>query len=173
MTHGLLFIPILHSQQTKPLFFNINPSIFQDSRGTQAVEGSKIRHPWKAMLTSPPVWAIVMAHFSENWGFYTLLTFLPTFMQGTDDFFFNGGQDNYHITPSCSGWSGRECQSYWLKTACSFSCLVRGAVTRLNGSPALADRPQYRYSGGGVGDKGRLRVLCYDQEPRVVPSWWQ
>ncbi|EEB16556.1 sialin, putative [Pediculus humanus corporis] len=37
--------------------------------------------PWKRMLLSYPVWAIVIAHFSENWGFYTLLTELPTFMK--------------------------------------------------------------------------------------------
>lgn len=42
---------------------------------------TKIKHPWKAMLSSPPVWAIVAAHFSENWGFYTMLTQLPTFMK--------------------------------------------------------------------------------------------
>ncbi|XP_049865733.1 vesicular glutamate transporter 1-like isoform X1 [Pectinophora gossypiella] len=64
----------------------------QDSRGTQ-VEGSKIRHPWRAMLTSAPVWAIVMAHFTENWGFYTLLTFLPTFMQ--DIFHFETSQTGF------------------------------------------------------------------------------
>ncbi|XP_068975091.1 sialin isoform X1 [Bombus flavifrons] len=46
----------------------------------------KITHPWKAMLTSPPVWAIVAAHFSENWGFYTMLTQLPTFMNDVLDF---------------------------------------------------------------------------------------
>ncbi|XP_076668137.1 major facilitator superfamily transporter 9 isoform X2 [Andrena cerasifolii] len=46
----------------------------------------KIRHPWKAMLKSPPVWAIVAAHFSENWGFYTMLTQLPTFMNDVLDF---------------------------------------------------------------------------------------
>lgn len=39
-------------------------------------------HPWRKFLVSPPVWSIVMAHFSENWGFYTLLTQLPTFMKG-------------------------------------------------------------------------------------------
>lgn len=38
--------------------------------------------PWKRFLTSLPVWAIMIAHFSENWGFYTLLTELPTFMKG-------------------------------------------------------------------------------------------
>ncbi|XP_065341537.1 vesicular glutamate transporter 1-like isoform X3 [Cloeon dipterum] len=36
--------------------------------------------PWKRFVTSLPVWAIMLAHFSENWGFYTLLTELPTFM---------------------------------------------------------------------------------------------
>ena len=38
--------------------------------------------PWKSMMTSTAVWAIILAHFSENWGFYTLLTGLPMFMRG-------------------------------------------------------------------------------------------
>ena len=37
--------------------------------------------PWKAMFKSKAVWAIIVAHFSENWGFYTLLTGMPTFMK--------------------------------------------------------------------------------------------
>ncbi|XP_058032281.1 sialin isoform X4 [Ahaetulla prasina] len=37
--------------------------------------------PWKAMLKSVPLWAIVVAHFSYNWTFYTLLTLLPTYMK--------------------------------------------------------------------------------------------
>jgi hypothetical protein len=32
------------------------------------------------------VWAIVAAHFSENWGFYTWLTELPSFMKYGLDF---------------------------------------------------------------------------------------
>lgn len=36
--------------------------------------------PWSRILTSMPVWAIVLAHFAENWGFYTLLTTLPMFL---------------------------------------------------------------------------------------------
>lgn len=38
--------------------------------------------PWKRMFLSYPVWAIIIAHFCENWGFYTFLTELPTFMKG-------------------------------------------------------------------------------------------
>ncbi|XP_068183676.1 sialin-like isoform X2 [Antennarius striatus] len=36
--------------------------------------------PWRAIVTSRPLWAIVVAHFSFNWTFYTLLTLLPTYM---------------------------------------------------------------------------------------------
>lgn len=36
--------------------------------------------PWRAIATSRPLWAIVVAHFSYNWTFYTLLTLLPTYM---------------------------------------------------------------------------------------------
>ncbi|KAI8478088.1 hypothetical protein Bbelb_441710 [Branchiostoma belcheri] len=31
--------------------------------------------------TSGPVWAILVAHFCENWGFYTMLTSLPLFLR--------------------------------------------------------------------------------------------
>lgn len=36
--------------------------------------------PWRSILTSMPLWAIVVAHFCYNWTFYTLLTLLPTYM---------------------------------------------------------------------------------------------
>ena len=38
------------------------------------------RVPWKEIFKSLPVWAVIMAHFTENWGFYTFLTELPTFL---------------------------------------------------------------------------------------------
>jgi ACS family sodium-dependent inorganic phosphate cotransporter len=47
-----------------------------------AVLSQDVKHPWGQFLKSPAVWAIIVAHFSENWGFYTLLTQLPTFMKG-------------------------------------------------------------------------------------------
>ncbi|MEZ5560002.1 MAG: ACS family MFS transporter [Pseudomonadales bacterium] len=36
--------------------------------------------PWKAMLSSAPVWAIIIAHFCNNWSLYVLLSWLPTFV---------------------------------------------------------------------------------------------
>ncbi len=36
--------------------------------------------PWKALLTSLPVWAIIVAHFCNNWSLYVLLSWLPTFV---------------------------------------------------------------------------------------------
>lgn len=37
--------------------------------------------PWLHILTSPAVWAIIIAHFCNNWGFYTLLTCMPTYFK--------------------------------------------------------------------------------------------
>ncbi|XP_070559139.1 sialin-like [Ptychodera flava] len=39
------------------------------------------RVPWKKILTSLPFWAILMTHMCCNWGTYSLLTFLPTYMR--------------------------------------------------------------------------------------------
>lgn len=38
--------------------------------------------PWKSLLTSKPVYAICASHTTDNWGFYTLLTQMPSFLNG-------------------------------------------------------------------------------------------
>lgn len=53
----------------------------QSTLGT--TKKSDVKHPWKAIFTSKPVYAISASHFAENWGFYTLLTQLPTFLKGS------------------------------------------------------------------------------------------
>lgn len=37
--------------------------------------------PWRAVWTSLPVWAIIVAHTCNNWGWYMLLVKLPTYMR--------------------------------------------------------------------------------------------
>lgn len=53
----------------------------QRSLGT--TKRPEIKHPWKDIFTSKAVYAISASHFAENWGFYTLLTQLPSFLRGT------------------------------------------------------------------------------------------
>jgi len=36
--------------------------------------------PWRAMLTSVPVWALSIASLTYNWGYFTLATCLPMYM---------------------------------------------------------------------------------------------
>lgn len=38
--------------------------------------------PWKCIAGSKAVWAICIANFCENWGFYTFLTQLPKYLKG-------------------------------------------------------------------------------------------
>lgn len=40
----------------------------------------KTRTPWVGILTSPPFWSIVAAHFAYAYGLYTLMALLPTYM---------------------------------------------------------------------------------------------
>ena len=37
--------------------------------------------PWFEIFTSPAVWGIIVAHFCDNWGFYTFLTCLPSYFK--------------------------------------------------------------------------------------------
>ncbi|KAF9818538.1 hypothetical protein SFRURICE_012562 [Spodoptera frugiperda] len=36
--------------------------------------------PWKQILTSLPFWSVIVAHCGQNWGFFTLMTEMPTYM---------------------------------------------------------------------------------------------
>ncbi|CAG7835921.1 unnamed protein product [Allacma fusca] len=60
----------------------INPkelSYIQHSIGSQTSK-HKVPTPWKQILTSMPVLAILVAQTGHGWGLYTLLTELPTYM---------------------------------------------------------------------------------------------
>lgn len=39
-----------------------------------------MRTPWKAIFTSVPMWALIIVHCGQNWGYWTLITELPTYM---------------------------------------------------------------------------------------------
>lgn len=37
--------------------------------------------PWKSILTSAPIWALVVAQIGHDWGFFTMVTDLPKYMK--------------------------------------------------------------------------------------------
>lgn len=41
----------------------------------------KIKVPWKEFFKSVPVWAVTVAHFCFNWGYYVLLAWLPSYFE--------------------------------------------------------------------------------------------
>ncbi|XP_063364079.1 putative inorganic phosphate cotransporter isoform X1 [Cydia amplana] len=44
--------------------------------------GAHEKHPtpWLKIMTSLPFWAVIVAHCGQNWGFFTLMTEMPTYM---------------------------------------------------------------------------------------------
>lgn len=42
----------------------------------------KMKTPWKEIFTSVPMWALIIVHCGQNWGYWTLLTEIPSYMTG-------------------------------------------------------------------------------------------
>lgn len=40
-----------------------------------------ISTPWKSLITSPAVIALIIVHSAHNWGFWTILTEIPSYMK--------------------------------------------------------------------------------------------
>lgn len=40
----------------------------------------KIKTPWKDIWTSVPLWALLICHLGQNWGYWMLLTMLPDYL---------------------------------------------------------------------------------------------
>ncbi|KAL4228698.1 hypothetical protein ACF0H5_011741 [Mactra antiquata] len=73
---------VSESPSKHPTISNQELEYIQGTIGYSDEQTQDLSPPWRQILTSLPVWAIVAAHFSENWGFYTWLTELPSFMSG-------------------------------------------------------------------------------------------
>ncbi len=43
------------------------------------MDGDNPETPWRLILTHRPVWAIIVAHFCNNWGLFVLLSWLPSY----------------------------------------------------------------------------------------------
>lgn len=59
--------------------FNALSSV--DIKGGAPVLPVDVPVPWASFLRSRPVWALTFAHFCFNWGYYTLLAWLPSYFE--------------------------------------------------------------------------------------------
>jgi len=88
------FISIQNCWKTLPHSFTLLQSVdnvFYDNYWFQPVVT-----PWLQFAKSPAVWAIVAAHTCCNWGTYTLLTNIPTYMKEVLKFDIQSVTMNYH-----------------------------------------------------------------------------
>lgn len=54
---------------------------FIESTKGVSTNGEKKVTPWKQIFKSKAFWAILIAHSAQNWGFWTLLTEIPSYMK--------------------------------------------------------------------------------------------
>jgi len=55
--------------------------IFHFGLYSVVLQPKSLKVPWLSIAKSPPVWAVAIAHFTNNWGYYTLLTCLPSYLK--------------------------------------------------------------------------------------------
>jgi len=72
--------PGVSAAAQQPLQQKQQQPVFDSSKGGgAAAPGTTV--PWKEFFKSPPVWAVTVAHFCFNWGYYTLLAWLPSYFE--------------------------------------------------------------------------------------------
>ncbi|CAB3250920.1 unnamed protein product [Arctia plantaginis] len=68
------------SPQTSKMISAEEKIYIQHSLG-QVGEQKKLKTPWKDIWTSLPFYAVIIAHCGQNWGFWTLMTEIPSYMK--------------------------------------------------------------------------------------------
>ncbi len=66
------------SPETHP---TIHPTESQFIRSNTPLVQKNDKTPWGLLLSRAPTWAIIINHFCSNWGFYIILTWLPTYFK--------------------------------------------------------------------------------------------
>ncbi|XP_070504440.1 sialin-like [Chironomus tepperi] len=78
---SVLWLMIVHrSPETDPWISVAERKFIANSQGGHSIEKVVIKTPWKAIFTSLPLWAIIVAHTSYMWGYTTLVTQLPSYL---------------------------------------------------------------------------------------------
>ncbi|EDS29566.1 sialin [Culex quinquefasciatus] len=75
------FLTVRPTPEKDPFITIKEKDFILQSLGITEGESDKYNHPWKGILTSKAVYAIIVAGFCQNWGFYNMMTQLPTFLK--------------------------------------------------------------------------------------------
>lgn len=81
---ALWFKEIRNDPKDDPKITQVELKYIQDSVGEQYKR--KVKYPWKKIFTSLPVWAIFVTDLCECWGYFTMLTELPSFLNDVYQF---------------------------------------------------------------------------------------
>jgi ACS family sodium-dependent inorganic phosphate cotransporter len=76
--YGLWHFLASDTPETHP---TIHPTERQFIGGSAPLPPKNEKIPWGLLLSKAPVWAIIINHFCSNWGFYVILTWLPTYFK--------------------------------------------------------------------------------------------
>lgn len=71
-----LFWPLLKPEEPEP---EVAAQLAAESE--ESAKPNKEDVPWGEFLRVPAVWAVIVAHFCYNWGYYTLLAWLPSYFE--------------------------------------------------------------------------------------------
>lgn len=78
----MFYVLVVKSSPDKDRFISKNELDYIQTTVSVASKNKRII-PWKALLTSKAVYAIVISQAALNWGFNTMLTHMPTFLADT------------------------------------------------------------------------------------------
>ena len=78
----LFWWPLAANRPDRPLDPDLRSQGADDSHGAESSASSV---PWRRILRQKAVWAIIVAHFCNNWGLYVLLAWLPSYFSSQLD----------------------------------------------------------------------------------------
>ena len=73
------FLLCYDSPSTHPRITTVERGYWETTLGTTDLSAHPTT-PWRAILTSVPVWALAVAFFASNWGYFTIASCLPLYM---------------------------------------------------------------------------------------------
>ncbi|XP_011646553.1 putative inorganic phosphate cotransporter [Pogonomyrmex barbatus] len=113
-------------------------SYIEDSLKTTKTTGDdveqKMQTPWKEIFTSVPMWALIIVHCGQNWGYWTLLTEIPSYMTGVLNFKVEAS-GGFSALPYLMMWILSFPMS-WLSDFALKKGASRGAVRKISNSVA-------------------------------------